>query len=309
VTLIFTAIDKGRIVQVSDRRLTWPNGEVHDHGANKAVCVGMGHIHFATSYTGLAYIGRVRKEDRTDYWLLDTLGSITRDGEPSIEDICGSLGERAGHALSRLEHLRNKGLTVVMAGYDRENRPFRATVSNMKMGTAPSDVRERFLSEVRRFYPWDPKPDIHVAGAVAAFQAKDRHARALKRIRAKVEKRMRERGAELDELQVAQMLVSLVNAATTHPTFGHLIGRDCLSVEAFPRVPGMLGAVSISLLPPSQAHQDTPFTSHYFSVGASPVLYGPLIADPYLSIMDVEVDLNPKPLDAPPNAPEVTQRP
>ncbi len=294
MTLIITAVDKGRIVQVSDRRLTWPNGEVHDHAANKAVCVGMGYIHFATSYTGLAYLGHLRREDRTDYWLLDNLGRITRDGEPSIEQICNSLGDCAAHALSRLGHHKNKGLTVVMAGYDRDNRPFRATVSNMRMGKNPLEVRERFVSDVRRFYPWDPKPDVHIAGAVAAFDAKDSYARALKRIRVKVEKHMRKCGEKLDELQVAQMLVSLVGAATTHPTFGHLIGRDCLSVEAFPRRPGMLGSVSINLLPPSQVQRDTPFTSHYFSVGASPVLYGPLLADPYVSVLSMEVDLNPQ---------------
>lgn len=81
MTLIITAVDKGKIVQVSDRRLTWPDGRVYDHGSNKAVCIGMGYIHFATSYTGLAYVGgSLRKEDRTDYWLLEELGAITRDG-------------------------------------------------------------------------------------------------------------------------------------------------------------------------------------------------------------------------------------
>lgn len=54
MTLIITAVDKERVVQVSDRRLTDRTGEVHDHGADKAVCIGMGYVHFATSYTGLA---------------------------------------------------------------------------------------------------------------------------------------------------------------------------------------------------------------------------------------------------------------
>jgi hypothetical protein len=91
------------------------------------------------------------------------LGDIARDGQPRIEDICDALGDRVARTLSTL-HVPNKGLTVVMAGYESNNRPFRATVSNMKSGGDSSDVRERFASEVRRFYSWDPKPDIHIAG-------------------------------------------------------------------------------------------------------------------------------------------------
>ena len=55
--LIITAVDKGRMVQVPARRLTYPNSEVYDHGANKAVCIDMGYVHFATSYIEGAYIG------------------------------------------------------------------------------------------------------------------------------------------------------------------------------------------------------------------------------------------------------------
>lgn len=313
MTLIITAVDKGRIVQVSDRRLTWPNGEEHDANANKAVCVGMGYIHFATSYTGLAYVGRRKEENRTDHWLLDALGDITRNGQPRIESICDSLGDRAARTLSALT-VANKGLTFVMAGYEGDDhRPFRATVSNMRPSGDPSDARERFVSDVRRFYPWDPKPDIHIAGAVAAFESRGSYGRALKRIRLKVEKHLRKRGEKLDELQVAQVLVSLVGAATTHPLYGHLISKNCLSVEAFPPRPGAGAVLSMSLDPPSQSRPDTPFTSHYFSVGVSPVVYGPMIADPYFNMTGVrltlgtKVELHPEKPDEVREAPEPSE--
>lgn len=224
MTLIFTAVDKGRIVQVSDRRLTWPNGEKHDDNANKGVCIDMDCVHFATSYTGLAYVGGVRKEDRTDYWLVENLGDIARNGKARIEDICNALAERAADTLSGLA-VENKGLTFVMAGYEGDDRPFRATVSNMRRKGDPSDVRGHFISEVRRFYPWDSKPALHTAGAVAIFETKGSYGRALKRIRLMIEKHLKKRGDKLDELQVAQVLVSLVGAATTHPTFGHLVSK------------------------------------------------------------------------------------
>jgi hypothetical protein len=73
------------------------------------------------------------------------------------------------------------------------------------------------------------------------FESKGSYGRALKRFRSRIEKYLRQRGEKLDELQVAQVLVPLVGAATTHPTFGHLIGKDCLSVETFPLRPGMQG--------------------------------------------------------------------
>lgn len=186
-----------------------------------------------------------------------------------------------------------------MAGYDRDNRPFRATVSNVWPGNGGLKARERFVSDVRTFYPWDPKPDIHVAGAIATFEAKDNYARALKKIRTKAVKHMRKRGDKLDHVQMTQMMVSLLRSATTHPKFGHVIGRDCLSVAAFPRGPGMLGAVSINVAPSAVAPKDTPFTSHYHPVQASSVLYGPLLADPYLTVLSMEVDLDPQIPDAP----------
>lgn len=124
MTLILTVVDKDRIIQVSDRRLTKTNGEIYDDNANKAVCIGMSYVHFCASYTGLAFIGRERPDNRTDYWLLEQLGSITRSGEPRLENICRALGERAANVLSRLRGF--KGLEVVLAGYEQKNVAFRA---------------------------------------------------------------------------------------------------------------------------------------------------------------------------------------
>ena len=85
MTLIITSISKDRVVQVSDRRLTTPMGDIYDDSANKAIAVGMGYVHFVASYTGLAYIGHLTDENRTDRWLQYHLGSITRSGELSLE--------------------------------------------------------------------------------------------------------------------------------------------------------------------------------------------------------------------------------
>jgi hypothetical protein len=66
MTLILSCLTPKYIVQVSDRRLTWPDGRVADDAANKAI-VFHGRACFA--YTGIAQIG----SQRTDEWIADQL--------------------------------------------------------------------------------------------------------------------------------------------------------------------------------------------------------------------------------------------
>ncbi len=53
MTLILSAVVGNYAFQVSDRRLTYPDGSLHDDDTNKAVFF---HTSFAFSFTGLAYI-------------------------------------------------------------------------------------------------------------------------------------------------------------------------------------------------------------------------------------------------------------
>jgi len=296
VTLIISLVAKDRIVQVSDRRLTTLTGDIHDDGANKAVAVGMGYVHFAASYTGLAFIGSVRDENRTDRWLQEHLGVITRSGEPSLETICESLGQRATNAISRLRgKQRNKGLKVILAGFDRTNRPFRATVSNIRFSSYDVfDVRDRFVWNVQRYQPWNPMPDIDVAGAVGTFEAKDEYAKKLKKIRGTVARQFRKHDKRLNDEQAARRLVTLVRAASRHPTYARFIGRDCLSVVAIPRTPSMEMLYSMDVAPSEEPRRSTPFVGFYHPVAATTVLYGPLLVDPYFDTLSFEVNLDPQ---------------
>lgn len=302
MTLIITVVDKDRVVQVSDRRLTKPNREVITDKTNKAVCVGMGHVHFAASYTGLAFIGREKPENRTDYWLLEHLGSIARDGEPSVEHICRSLCQQADRTLSRLRG-DFKPLEVILAGYDQKNRCFRATVSNMKVNDSGFvEVRDHFVSDVQWFYPWSPKPVIYVAGALPVFEGNDPTAKALKTSREKMVQYLKVNREKLAEQQVADALVWLTRAAHTHKDYGYLIGRDCLSVVAFPREPRRRGLLSYTVEYPAKRNKDTLFTSFYHPIAASSVFYAPHLADWYMDHMNVEADMDPE-------VPESTEQP
>ncbi len=295
VTLILTLVDKNKIVQVSDRRLPKTNGEVYDDNVNKAVCIGMNHVHFAAAYTGMAYIGHARIENRIDYWLLEHLGSISRKGTPTVESICRALGEEASRALARL-HGNYKPLEVVLTGYDRNNRSFRATVSNMKVNDQGflEVVRERFVSKVRWFYPWSPKPEICVAGVVPAFEASDPTARALKTSRDKVVQYLKANYEKLTEERVAEALVWLTRAAQTHKGCGYLIGRDCLSVVTFPREPRRKALLVQNVGVPREPDKTARFTAFYHPVAASSIHYAPHLADWYMDYMNVKGDTDPE---------------
>ena len=295
MTLILTLVDKNRIVQISDRRSTKFNGEVHDDNVNKAVCIGMSYLHFAVAYTGLAYIGSMRTENRIDYWLLERLGSITRNGRPTIENICRSFAEQATRTLSRLPG-NYKPLEVVLAGYDRNNRAFRATVSNMKVNEEGfvEVVRKRLVSDVQWFYPWSPKPELYVAGVVPAFEANDATARALKTCRDKVVQYLKVNHEKLTEERVAEALLWLTRAAHTHQDYGHLIGRDCLSVVAFPREPRRNALMVQNFGVPKGPEKTALFTTYYHPIAASSIHYAPHLADWYMDYMNVQGDTNPE---------------
>jgi hypothetical protein len=60
MTLIITFVTYDRIIQASDRRLTWPNGRVADDEANKAVGISCKDACFSIAYTGVAIIDKYK---------------------------------------------------------------------------------------------------------------------------------------------------------------------------------------------------------------------------------------------------------
>src|SRR5437879_3215828 len=69
MTLIITSLAEDALIQVSDRKLTYPNGSVASDYANKAICVDCADARCTVAYTGLARVGNAQ----TDHWLLDYL--------------------------------------------------------------------------------------------------------------------------------------------------------------------------------------------------------------------------------------------
>src|SRR3712207_1704100 len=78
MTLILTALSPQRVVQVSDRKLTFKDGRTYHDDANKAVIVYCDDGQFSVAYTGLAHVRDKDKKvmTRTDQWIAQSLWSI-----------------------------------------------------------------------------------------------------------------------------------------------------------------------------------------------------------------------------------------
>ncbi len=92
MTLILSAILGPYIIQVSDRRLTLPNGSIFDDEANKAIFL---EGRMAMAYTGLASINN----QRTDKWLAQAL---LNSQTPDLGSAMNYLSEKATQAFKIL---------------------------------------------------------------------------------------------------------------------------------------------------------------------------------------------------------------
>ena len=92
MTLLLTFVSKKFTVQASDRRLTLPNGKIHEELANKSTML-CGIATFA--YTGLAYASRV---ERTDELLLRCLAKP----DTNIKELFDSLAKEAGRQIRNI---------------------------------------------------------------------------------------------------------------------------------------------------------------------------------------------------------------
>lgn len=101
MTLILSCLTPKYIVQVSDRRLTWPDGRVFDETANKAIVF---HGRAAIAYTGIALIG----SQRTDEWIADQILDCT-GVQDAIDTLKAALDERIVQLSAP-----NRGLTVCL---------------------------------------------------------------------------------------------------------------------------------------------------------------------------------------------------
>ena len=249
MTLILTALSSDRVVQVSDRKLTYPDGRRYTDDANKAVVVHCDDAHFSIAYTGLAYVRdkETKTLKKTDHWIADSMCSIMqRPGRWGIQEVYEAF---AAHATETFENTRNVPLTrkataFVLAGFNfwapsAQNvvcTPVAASLSNMSITTTGNIKVERDFATVRYWAAqrsmWPNGTEIWVDGQVSALASRDALAKAFHRRTRVLHRRLQraEQRSPRDKAEVAEDLVSVVRMASRHPQYGKYIGRDCTVV-------------------------------------------------------------------------------
>jgi len=129
MTLILSCLTNEYVIQVSDRRLTFPNGEIAEDNENKAVDWA-GQVIFG--YTGLA---RIHLTTPTDYWLAEALlKSVSPQGTISLNDVIESVRIKATKDFKQ-EVAKNKRLTIIGIGWvqlleTKDTKPAICWISN-----------------------------------------------------------------------------------------------------------------------------------------------------------------------------------
>jgi hypothetical protein len=247
MTLILSFASANKVIQVSDRRLTRPDGTLYTDDANKAICVGCANSYFAVGYTGL---GTISKEKRTDEWLVDYLASINA-GQMTLSSIIENIKAYSSQTLKVLNIPRKyRALTLVLAGYAAT--PFIAQVSNienesMERLSQVDDVFHVSLISVK------PESNPKTAFALTAHGMEDALTKPLSQRLLKQRRRLIAKEAEL----AAENLVSTIRASTYTPTYGDYVGRNCMAVVVNPR------------------NSETSFQSYYFPDKEAPQSYAP----------------------------------
>jgi hypothetical protein len=157
VTLIQTVITDNLIIQVADRRLTKPNGELFDDNYTKLVCW---NTSFTVGFTGLARIDPVQTES-TSEWLATTLCDYA-----TFEDGVDALRYWASGRISRLPTRRgreDKRLGIVVPGFDHRRLPLVAELTNFQPGgPLPANPDQFSRNRIRR--PPGQSSDYRIAG-------------------------------------------------------------------------------------------------------------------------------------------------
>lgn len=265
MTLIITAATKENMVQVSDRRLTLPDGKLFDSLAHKLIAVSCRDARFSIAYTGLAHTGALyaakavnRNYQRpvghsqspyetTDEWLVDFLGSLdTRRMDPTA--IHDSLVKQAETTFSRSGFERkHRGLTFVLSGYWTGDQ-FIMIISNME------DAKGNRTPVSDAFQSWtgSKREDCRKKSALVLFHG------ATAAIHDTIGRRLGKIAHHIYDLpgpEVVNELELLIRATARHPTLGKYIGRECSHAIVAPR-PGIilgddqLATSGIATMPP-----------------------------------------------------------
>jgi hypothetical protein len=225
MTMVISCFVKQATIQVSDRRLTTPQGEVRDDAANKAICLWCSDAHVAIAFSGLAQIGKVP----TIQWLFENL-LRSRAGCHCLADIGNKLRDDLTFTFNKLRNLSYRFLTFYFTGY-LKGAPFWGYISNQidNTGRDVASPMNQFVLGCPPKFHWPPpsrKAFLATSGEPRAIPEQD-----------SIDKRIKHRQRKLyyqSPYITAGELVSYIRCASRHPMYGSYIGRNCTAIVVLP---------------------------------------------------------------------------
>jgi hypothetical protein len=237
MSIVITVLDREKVVQVSDTRVTsFADRSVMSETTRKTLVVLGAKATFVVGWVGFAVDATKRHE--TGLWLYETVRNMDAV-ELAIEEIANRLASAATNDLPRLQ-AANKCLGVVMAGWDSE--PFVATVSNylevknkrtpdeaIKTHHIPSVTEAKcsptFSGNIQR-YAKKTKRDylVSVMGDLSSNKL-NRHFTGLKK--------QLKKNAEASEITDVCREIALEASTHTHTIGRTLIGVELLRTEKY----------------------------------------------------------------------------
>jgi hypothetical protein len=258
MTLILTAATRNKVVQASDRRVTYRDGSYRDT-QNKAVSVTCLNAVFSIGFTGAAEI----RGKSTDQWLTDNLTSLKA-------------------ATVDLGSIHNAIVDMAEGSYQDFSIPELSFVLSGFVG------RSSFTSLISNYEKWNPNQFIpatkkfHIQGTLVKEGIRRRKAlsfaisgaeKAIKEDIDSLLKQLRRRQffEKNDANSIAVKLVEIVRRASLDKDYGKYIGRDCMTVAM------TLGK-----------GVDSDFLYH--PENSTTVRYAPHIIHPKGTIKDIKID-------------------
>jgi hypothetical protein len=286
LTLVLSCLTPDFVIQVSDRRLTYPNGSLADDETNKAVCF-YGRIFFA--YIGLSKVARMD----THVWLAEALNRAKTSGSTGgVINLLRTDATRAFQAIPGRTLKRHAFVAVGWATFPDQPdhlRPFISTISNA------IDANGNWLAQANRQFDVGVRPLLD--GEAFHFAA---HGQSLTpsetvSIRRNIRRALARGGGPSS---VARLLTTLLRSVARRNS---AVGESML-VSVLPR--NAVGNQEVVMPLPEGAQLPFPQLSNirdravclYIPEDStSPVYYGPTVVTEDMLIYGVRVGTEPPP--------------
>lgn len=229
MTLIITAATRDIAIQVADTRLTSTNGKLVDENLVKTTIVHCLDAKLCISYTGLAYINRVR----TDIWLAKMLNHH-QSWKLSFPKVVQLILETLNETVKTNIHLEKCGLTVVIAGLglNANKRDLAVAQITNSQKLVKNGIREEFidiLSErnIFRRYFFNPgkkfKWFIEINGAI------NEKLKVKPFIRV-ISKKLLKASSQEHSVELVKIIVATLREHRKDGDLSQVIGENCTAV-------------------------------------------------------------------------------